>query len=312
MNTLRKLLPVTLLPLSGVALQATIDWEGNTSRTASGLDTWAIAAAPFTAQAPTIDGVISPGEWDAADSFPLENVIHSTMDTAGLNASFRVMWDQTHLYILVEGTDAMGLDGVGSRLELYISTAYTRNFGVWQNSGYETGDFQILASLQPVSTGYELGLYSDKTPLLSWRRANQIEEGAFVSEIRISWSDLGGLPASRGLENSDYIGFELQFQRGTQNNNRAKLSWAGEMDTAWAATEDWGTLRLLAAGDVEPLPRTWAGYAVNDDGWADTGSFFGFLYVDFGAFVYSYLLDGFMFMPEGLVDDDGGWTYLFR
>lgn len=312
MHTLTTFLSGLMISALPFAVTASIDWDGNTSRTASGLDTWRIGNAAFAQQAPTIDGVITPGEWDAAESFALENVVHSTMDTTGLAASFRAKWDTTFLYLLIEGTDGMGLETVGHRVEIYISTAYTREFGAWQNPGYAAGDFQIIVPLNPLGTGYELGFYSDKTPLASFVRANSIDGDTYVTEIRIAWSDLGGLPAFRGLPNTDYIGFEVQVQRGTQNNNRAKLSWAGEVDVAWAATEDWGTLRLLPAENGEPQPRTWAGYPVDEFGWVDTGTFFGLLYVNFGSFIYSYTLDGFLFMPEALVDDVGAWTYAFR
>lgn len=243
----------TLLHLTAGALllpfsHAVIDWDGDTSRTVDGVQTWIIGNAPHTATPPTIDGLIGAGEWDAAPVHPLEFTTHSSMDPTGLEASFRAMWDETYLYILIEGTDAAGLATAGHRFELYISTAFTRKFGQWMFPGYEAYDYQIVASIQPLDTFYSLGLYSDQRPLASFLRANSINNGSYISEVRIAWSDLGGLPSVEGRANVDYIGFDVHVQRGTENNNRAKLAWAAPVDVAWASTEDWGTLRLLPAG----------------------------------------------------------------
>ena len=302
---------LSIIGLSALPLCASIDWDGDTTKTAAGEDTWIIANAAFTSTPPTIDGMISPGEWDAATANSLEFTTHSSMDPAGLAASFRVMWDETNLYVLVEGTDAAGIGGAGHRFELYISTAYTRKFGQWQMPGYGPKDYQILATIEPVDSFYSLGLYSAQAPLTSFERANVIGTDQYVSEVKIAWSDLGGLPSEQGLANSDYIGFEVQVQRGTQNNNRSKLAWAAPVDVAWASTEDWGTLRLLS-GDGGMPETMWAGFSVDALGWVDTGDFLGVINVIFGDFVYMLSNGKFIYLPETHVTGHGAWGYIFR
>lgn len=252
---------------------ASINWDGDTSVNSDGHETWEIANAAKTETPPTIDGIISAGEWDDAERYQLGFTTHSSMDPAGLEAYFKVMWDDDHIYILIEGTDAVGIDSAGHRFELYISTAYTRKFGQWMVPGFEENDYQILSTINPVDTFYELGLYSEQTALASFQRENVIAAGSYVSEVKIAWSDLGGLPSTRGLSNSDYIGFDVHVQRGTANNNRSKLAWAAPVDVAWASTEDWGTLRLLGADGPTPTPIVsfWSDIESDASGFKNTG-----------------------------------------
>lgn len=255
-----------LIPALGFLAQpliASIDWEGDTSKTASGLDTWVIAEAAFASTAPEIDGVIAAGEWDAATTYELSEVYHVVEYDGTLTARFKVQWDETYLYVVVEAEDDLGMAERGHKFELYVSTSYTRKFGMWQLPGYEEFDYQISSNMQPIDAFYTLGLYSDQDPLPSFLRANTVNGAAYVSEVRIAWADLGGLPSTRELPNTDYIGFEVHVQRnapagGHQNRDRTKRGWAGITDTAWAATEDFGTLRLMPAGDGPDPVSPWA------------------------------------------------------
>lgn len=244
-----------------LAAHASIDWEGDTSVTSEGFDTWIIAEAAYASAAPVIDGVIGAGEWSAAIRNVLGEVYHITEYEGEMEGSFSVMWDETNIYIMVEATDSVGMAGQGHLFELYLSTAYTRKFGAWMVPGFEDTDYQISCVMNPEDSFYSLGLYSDQDPLPSFQRANVISGTSYVSEVKIAWADLGGLPSANGYVNSDYIGFEVHTQRnappGGKNADRTKLGWAGIEDTAWAATEDWGTLRLMAGGTAGPV-SLWA------------------------------------------------------
>ena len=58
----------------------------------------------FTSTPPTIDGIVSPGEWD--DAAAEESGWRILRDPAGPtdvhNNRFRMMWDDTHLYLVTE------------------------------------------------------------------------------------------------------------------------------------------------------------------------------------------------------------------
>lgn len=301
-----------LLLVSSHSTQAVIDWDGDTTLTSEGYETWIIAEAPYASNAPVIDGVISAGEWDDATVNPLENSLLTPAADA-MSAQFRVKWDETNIYVLVEAEDETGMSTTGHLFEIYISTAYTRKFGAWQIPGYEENDYQIACSINPEDTFYSLGLYSSQTPLDSFSRANTVDGISYISEVSIAWADLGGLPGESAV-NPDYIGFEVQTQRnapeGGSNSDRSKLAWSDVSNTAWAATEDWGTLRLLEGG-TDPGQK-WAGYDVVD-GWINTGDFLGWLNVEIAPWLYSLTMGKYVFMPENnLVSEQGGWLFIPR
>jgi len=57
---------------------------------------------------------------------------------------------------------------------------------------------------------------------------------------------------------------------------------------------------------------TWAGYPVIDNDFVNTEGFLGWLALGAGDWVWSYALDGWMYLPEGNVGDGGAWVYMPR
>ena len=62
---------------------------------------------------------------------------------------------------------------------------------------------------------------------------------------------------------------------------------------------------VTVGGEAGP---TWYGYAITD-GFADTGSWLGWLYVEQAPWVYSYRLTGWLYAPAEQAVDAGGWFY---
>jgi hypothetical protein len=284
--------------------------------TSEGYNTWIIAEAPYAETPPVIDGTPSAGEWDDAESNPLSNVLQNTDYSGELEGSFSVMWDATYLYILIEASDSVGMAGQGHAFELYISTPYNRQFGEWktpdeERGGYQDEDYQLICLMNPAEETFSFGLYSDTGPFSSFLRRNAIDGTQYTSEVRIAWTDLGGLPADKGYVNSDYIGFEVHIERkaASEGGDRTKRSWSGIEDVAWANTEEWGTLRLLP-GEVTP-PLTWAGYEIVD-GWVDTEEFLGYLNVQDAPWIYSLLFEKYIYIEESMMGTGGGWLYVSR
>lgn len=56
----------------------------------------------------------------------------------------------------------------------------------------------------------------------------------------------------------------------------------------------------------------WAGFAVNQDGWVDTGDWMGWLYVGYAPWVWSQPLETFIYLPEESVSESGAWVYVLR
>ena len=55
---------------------------------------------------------------------------------------------------------------------------------------------------------------------------------------------------------------------------------------------------------------SWAGYPVDENGFADTGSFLGFVYVGGGPWVWVMSINSWMYLPEQNIQPSGSWGYL--
>jgi hypothetical protein len=62
---------------------------------------------------------------------------------------------------------------------------------------------------------------------------------------------------------------------------------------------------------VDPS-STWAGYDIDQNGWADTGSWLGWVYVQMAPWVYSDSLGSWIYMQEPNPTDPGVWGFVTR
>jgi hypothetical protein len=94
--------------------------------------------------------------------------------------------------------------------------------------------------------------------------------------------------------------------------NISLIGWEG-YDSAEIVTEDVeGTVvRISLVVTGTGSSDTWAGYAKRPDGYVDTGSLLGWIYVsDDHDFVWVVDLAKYIYLPEELVGASGTWTYL--
>lgn len=302
-----------------------------------------VGVATHAETPPTIDGVVGDGEWDINGDYvygfgPITG--RTAGGTDGLSANWMAQWDETYLYLLVWGTDSALQANQQGNFELYISTNYTRMFGQWAQPGYDLNDVQLRNDFfGETANTFVHGMYSDQSlGLSSYTRATTISGSDWVSEVRVSWDDLGGLPLDIAENyvfdaNPDYLGFEVHIQRGT-GDNRTKLAWcyrdgSPDGDKAWANTEVWGTLRLMSGGITPPPPPPnceesifQSAYNLSwvEDCWFWNG-FFGYLYGGFEntGFIYAYGTEEagtatgwYYIVALGSSDEDGLYIYDFQ
>lgn len=336
---MKKIIPFTLLlsaslPAIGALPDATV--------------TNAIAQA--VEGTPIVDGQID-SIWDSATAYPIEVFVQSGRNdlvppssTDDLSGTFKALWDSTNLYILVEAKDSELPFGAASAIEVYTSTAYTRQFGEWQNPGYDSvSDTQIKYNISSNPPTILHGLYSyggDLSPFVGSTAALTEVAGGYILEIVLSWNSLidvesgvtwdpevgmffGGLSE---YQERDFIGFEIMLQ---DNDNEdtirdTKLAWCGGYeneferrigDFAWADTSVWGTLQLVKA-DV-PLCTVLDTVLVGDyfpsvgNDYVYAVGYDAFLYTGFCPFVYDFKGGNFWYVFEGSTDPNGFFVYNF-
>lgn len=57
--------------------------------------------------------------------------------------------------------------------------------------------------------------------------------------------------------------------------------------------------------------QQWAGFGVDSHGFVDTGSWLGTLHVESAPWIYSIKVNSWLFIEEDLVNEEGGWLFLF-
>ncbi len=190
-----------------------------------------------------IDGTIDES-WANATAYTLNNLrVGSVSSSEDISATFKAMWDDNYLYLLVEVTDDIKINDSGTSfnddgIEVYIDGNNNKA------SSYDADDFQYIFG------------WGDDVPIeykhnsiagVSFVSANRSE--GYSMEISIPWNTLiGSTPSADAL-----IGIDVQVSDDDDGGNRdAKITWHETLDGAHLYPYLFGTGRLHVAplGDL--------------------------------------------------------------
>ncbi|HPS01650.1 MAG TPA: sugar-binding protein, partial [Candidatus Sumerlaeota bacterium] len=223
-------------------------------------DTWVCslmqkveAVAEPTTTAPTLDGVLSPGEWAGVAYVPLQTVPGDAApaDAADLSAKFYVMHDAQYIYVAVDVTDsvqaynpATGGNWENDTAEIFFDMDHDHSPGRVQPGGQFgiTWDGTILG-------GNLTADFEGKGGADSWSAAVATHEGGYAIEFRLLRSAFS-TPADGAT-----VGFDVQVQDNDGSGRESRLWWsstAGLRDP-WDYASAWGHLLLKGGG---PVPLT--------------------------------------------------------
>ena len=181
---------------------------------------------------PTIDGEIDP-LWLQYTPATLHNVTAGNIrNKEDLSASFRVTYDATNLYVLVDVIDDSLVNDGGATwqndaLELFI------DIGNDKKSGYEANDFAYTFQVND-TVAYEA---NNKTKGVVFTQLNT--QKGYVMEISLPWSTLGAIPGTGA-----FIGFDVHINDDDNGGNRdAKIAWNDCDDDAFRNPGTFGTLQ---------------------------------------------------------------------
>lgn len=310
-----------------------------------------VAKAVKAETAPTIDGQ-KEALWDATNDhvyeiktyLPFTGSVPPTGD-ADISGTWRAMWDDTYLYVLLEVMDDAAVFGAANAFELYTSTNYTRDYGQYGAPGYDgLSDTQIIFQLDTNATLH--GLYSyggNQVPFEGVNWVATATANGYIAEARLTWATLiansgeTGVVFEDGLfiggfsdyPERDYMGFEVQVQDDDDDGTRdTKIGWWGgpegrNGDYAWADTQVWGTLQLIEGGTVIPPCASFLGTGTGTsvltslgDGWfwvAGQGDVADvFLYGGFWPFIYDMGAENWIYAFCEGYDESGYFIYDFN
>lgn len=300
---------------------------------------------------PTIDGVISEDEWqESAKHSPygvnlfIQSSTHYTppTDENDLSGEWLALWDEDALYLLLTVKDDSIQDVIDS-FELFVSTAYTRDFGARAEPGLDLAsdfhayvlvdsNFEGTAAHGFFSFGSETSI-DDAMPY----KITPPEDGYFA-EVAIPWAfvmgdtvwsevtfDNGTFYGGRNSDaygyERDFIGFDIHLRDFDEGNVRteSKVAWNDGYeglrgDFHWADTQVWGTLVL-----VQPPPVLCQAddTLFNSQHWVNMGEGFvfhhqyGWHYVAYCPFAYSFTEETWWYVHEAGDTADAFYIYDF-
>lgn len=151
------------------------------------------------------------------------------------------------------------------------------------------------------NTWYEYFIVVDplSATLSMYIRGGEFQELTLLHENAL-WTNLDLEDPFRSLQQI-FVGGEAGS--GPQYYNSMYLDYTGENLTR---PEGLGS---IFAEDTE---ETWAGFVVGTDGYADTGSLLGQVYVVHQPWIYSAKLGQWLFIEEDFVSESGSWVFAPR
>jgi len=189
-------------------------------------------------KAPAIDGKVDD-VWQAARKYPIENMGETPATSAeDLSASYRALWDENNLYVLVDVKDETLIhDTANSQwyqsdsVEVYIDADNSKS------EDYGEHDYQFAIN------------WDQTAPTLQETKHNRTQSvqhtvvttgNGYRVELKFPWSTLGTKP-SLGTK----IGLEVQINDSDHRGQRdTKLSWRDKEDAAWQHPRAFGTAEL--------------------------------------------------------------------
>ena len=166
--------------------------------------------------------------WDAAPVFLVDKSASETADEDGaVSVSYRAMWDEENLYLLVNAIDPF-LDDSSSTSYEQDSVEIFLDAGNDKVGTYEAGDGQFRINFKNVMT---------------------IDHGASVPESRTFITDDGfwieiKIPLETAVSQGDVFGFDVRYNNIDKNAKRNLLNFWDTTDTGWKDTAVFALLVL--------------------------------------------------------------------
>ncbi|MHC4439961.1 MAG: sugar-binding protein, partial [Planctomycetota bacterium] len=175
--------------------------------------------------------------WSESRQYKIGNVIYeSPSNEEDFSASYKAVWDEKNLYLLVDVTDD-NLKNDSSEFWLDDCVEIFVDADNSKSGSYGDNDFQ-----------FHFG-WADANPSMGESQHNQTAGVEFASvrtdrgyrmEIKLPWSTLGAEPSAGGK-----IGLDVHVNDDDDGGDRdTKLTWRGKEDNAWQTPGIFGTAEL--------------------------------------------------------------------
>ena len=196
-----------------------------------------------TSTVPTIDGTVD-AIWSTNTAGSFNTIISGAItNTADLSGTFKALWDNTYVYLLVDVTDNTLINDSGTNkydddnIEVFFDVGNTKASSVGSNYFqymFRWNDATVTEANSKSTTGITF--------------AHVAKTGGYITEIRIPWSTISNTAAVNQL-----IGFDVEADDDDDGGTRdGKMSWFASADQAWTNPSYAGTAILLGSSCTLP------------------------------------------------------------
>ena len=182
---------------------------------------------------PKIDGQIDK-MWESIPAEKLKNVVLGEAESpSDLSATFKAVWDEKQLYLLIQvsddilskqGENAYERDGV----EIYIDSNNSKS------QFYGADDFHFRYNWNEDKVQVE-----KNEIILQIECAQQNTENGYTAEIAFPWAALSCQPKV-----DQFIGFDLHVNDNDSHRRACKIAWKAVRDHSHRSPAVFGTIRL--------------------------------------------------------------------
>lgn len=187
---------------------------------------------PKTPSSPAMDGVMDE-QWELSPSLPISHPVIGILPAKkDLSATFRLLWDHTHLYMLVDVIDDVKInrahrDYFKDGIEIHIDCANNKT------EYYDDNDCMFRYNWTHDLT-IERG---DVNSVILFAQSERTD--GYVMEVAIPWAMCGISP-----QDGNFIGLDIHVNDNDKDRREAKLAWYSKTDDAYWNPAVFGTLRL--------------------------------------------------------------------
>jgi aryl-phospho-beta-D-glucosidase BglC (GH1 family) len=180
-----------------------------------------------------IDGVVDD-VWENAELLPLANVaLRGKPSAENLSGAFKILRDQTNLYLLVQVTDDLKMHTAeesyeNDGIEIYI------DYDNSKSDRYDSDDFMFRYVW---SESEVLSVIGNPGPGVKGAQKN-LDKG-YIMEIAIPWKAIGGTP-----KEGQYIGIDVHVNDNDNLRRDCKITWKAKRDISHQTPSVFGTMKL--------------------------------------------------------------------
>jgi len=235
-NSIRLKIPPVSIGDDGARYSVTVSNEKGSAKSKEAVLTVKPYSSPVISKTTAkikIDGNIDDA-WNDAKTMLINKLALGKRDSQNdLSGSFKVLWDQQNLYLLVEVTDDLKLHNSDQGYENDGIEVYM-DYDNSKSDFYEENDFRFRYVWSEEKLRANFGQLGPGI-----KGAQKDTQDGYIMEIAFAWNDLGCKPRE-----GKFIGIDVHVNDSDGHSREGKITWKAKRDRSYRSPSYLGALKL--------------------------------------------------------------------